>query len=271
MTSDSTDPQGTQTNNSSPTSTEELPGTGTPVHSRTRVVEVSPEHLNRNRILAIDEENPLSDQFNLLRTRIYQKTRPAGWNTIQITGFSAGEGKSLVAANLAISMAKDTRQTTLLVDLDFRKPAVRRLFGLGRDFPGLESYFLDRMPLEEILINPGIEKLTLLPAKGGILNPTEWMGSPRMEALIRELKDRYQDRYILFDTPSINVCPDPLVICDYVDALLLVARADHTTTDDVKAALDLIPKAKVLGLVLNDARGDEPSGYYYRYRYGEKS
>ena len=84
----------------------------------------------------MDENNPVSDQFKLLRTRIFQHTRAKGWNTLQVTRFRRGEGKSLVAANLAVSMARDTRQTTLLVDLDLRKPTVRKLFGLGKACSG---------------------------------------------------------------------------------------------------------------------------------------
>ncbi len=247
---------------------ESLQGVATPRYSRTRVVEVPRKELQRNRILTLDEDKTVSDQFKLLRTRIFQYTRPRGWNTIQVSGFGAGEGKSFVAANLAVSMARDTRQTTLLVDLDLRKPAVRHIFGLGQDTPGIEAYFMEDAPLEEILVCPGIEKLTLLPAGSSVLNATEWMGSPKMEALIRELKERYEDRYILFDTPGVNVCPDPLVVAEYVDALLLVARADCTTQDSVKAAVELVPREKVLGLVLNDAQDEDPFGYY-RYRYGD--
>ena len=246
-----------------------LPGVSSPQYSRTRVIQVTPEDLEKNRILATDEKDPVSDQFKLLRTRIFQHTRAKGWNTLQVTGFNADEGKSLVAANLAVSMARDTRQTTLLVDLDLRKPTVHRLFGLGRDLPGIESYLLGDTPLEEIIVSPGIEKLTLLPAYGSSLDATEWMGSPKMEALVRELKERYEDRYVLFDSPGINVCPDPLVVAEYVDALLLVARADSTTRESVKAAVELVPKEKILGLVLNDAKEEEPSGYY-RYRYGDQ-
>ena len=244
-----------------------LQGVSSPEYSRTRVIQVSEEKLHQNKMLAMDEKNPVSDQFKLLRTRIFQHTRPKGWNTLQVTGFDSGEGKSLVAANLAISMARDTRQTTLLVDLDLRKPTVRKLFCLDEGLPGIESYFLDDTPLDEILVSPGIEKLTLLPATGRARNPTECMGSPKMEALIRELKERYEDRYILFDSPGINVCPDPLVIAEYVDALLLVARADSTTRESVTAAVELVPKEKILGLVLNDAQ-EEPLGYY-RYHYGD--
>lgn len=240
-----------------------------PVRTRTRVVPTSPEVLRTNRIVGAAPGDPEAEPFGLLRTRILQRTRHKGWNTLQITGFGVGEGKSLVSANLAVSMAKDTRHTTLLVDLDFRRPSIHRLFGLEEGAKGLDAYFLEGVPLDEILVSPGIEKLALLPTTGVISDATELMGSPRMEALVRELRERYEDRYILFDTPAINVCPDPLVIAEYMDAMLLVARAGRTKAASIEAALDQIPREKVIGLVLNDASGPEagaydPSAYAYQ-------
>ena len=230
----------------------ELEGGGY-VYSSTTVLPVPAAHLTSNRILH-DEENPAAEQFKLLRTQVFNRTRPRGWKTIQVTGFSSGEGKSLVALNLAISIAKDSRQTMLLVDMNFRNPSIGSLLDLDPSRPGLASYFFDGIGLEEIFINPGIEKLTVLPAGEKVALAPELIGSPRMEALIKELKERYEDRYIIFDTPSMIGFPDALVFSGYVDSMLLVARAGFTIQDDVRTAMSLIPREKILGLVLNDVR-----------------
>jgi capsular exopolysaccharide synthesis family protein len=218
----------------------------------TSVLDVSEEVLLGNRIVAVRDDHPATDRFKLLRTHVFQKTRPNGWNTIQVSGFETGEGKSIVAVNLAVSIANDTRQTTLLVDLDFRNPSLHKLFGLGDKTRGLKSYFLDDAPLEELFVCPGVKSLTLLPAGGRIPNATEILGSPKMEALVNELKQRYDDRYIVLDTPGIGVCPDPLVIAEYVDCILLVARMGRTSKDAILAAMERVPRAKVLGMVIND-------------------
>ena len=239
------------------------PGCAGPVYSRTKVVPVQPEALANNRVV-VDEDTRVAEQFKMLRTLIFSRTRPQGWTTIQITGFDPGEGKSLVAANLALSIARDSRQTTMLVDLDFRNPFIHSLLGLDPDLPGLMSYFAQEKELEEIIINPGIEKLTVLPAGGRVLQAPELIGSPGMEALVKELKGRYSDRYILFDTPPMNGYPDALVFSEYVDAIILVARAGHTYRSSVESAAGLLPQEKVLGVVFNDFRSKDSNGKYGR-------
>ncbi len=226
-------------------------------YTRTKTVEISREMFHRNRIVAIDDEHPALDCIKLLRTQLFQRTRSRGWNTIQVTGFGPGEGKSMVAVNLAISIASDARQTTLLVDLNFRNPSIEQLLDLQTQNGGLKSYFLDGAPLPSLFINPGIDKLTILTAGGKITHATELLGSPRMESLIKELKGRYDDRYIIIDTPAVSLCPDPLVIAEYVDGIVLVARADRTSQESVKTAMERIPKEKVIGVVLNDAAHGE--------------
>ncbi|MGO9022482.1 MAG: polysaccharide biosynthesis tyrosine autokinase [Syntrophobacteraceae bacterium] len=232
-----------------------------PAYSKTKVIPVHPGALSNNRII-LDDSDRVAEQFKMLRTLIFNRTRPQGWTTIQVTGFDAGEGKSLVATNLAISIARDSRQTTLLVDLDFRNPSIHTLLGLDPEVPGLASFFADRAGLEDILINPGIEKLTVLPAGGRILQAPELIGSSRMEALVKELKERYEDRYIVFDTPPMNGFPDALVFSEYVDSIILVARAGHTSRISVENTMDMVPRKKVLGLVFNDVRPKDMNGDY---------
>ncbi|HEC32423.1 MAG TPA: exopolysaccharide biosynthesis protein [Deltaproteobacteria bacterium] len=236
-----------------------------PRYFKTRVIQVSEEKLLLNKVVAVDEDDPVTDQFKLLRTRILHRTRSQGHNTIQVSGFDTDEGKSLVAVNLAICMAKDTRQTTLLVDVDFRKPTVYQLLDLGDDIPGLKSYFEGEAQLEELFVNPGIEKLTVLPAGGRLTNAPEVVGSPKMEALVKELKTRYSDRYIIFDTPGLNTCPDSLVFSEYVDAMVLVGRSDYTSQESIKTVMNLIPREKLIGTVLNDSQWLDSLAYYYRY------
>jgi non-specific protein-tyrosine kinase len=236
-------------------------GCSGPVYCTTKVLPLNADALLKNRIV-VDEKTMVAEQFKMLRTLLFNRTRPKGWSTIQVTGFDSCEGKSLVATNLAISIARDSRQTILLVDLDFRNPSIHNLLGLGTNPPGLVSFFAGQKRIEEILVNPGIEKLTVLPAGGRLLQAPELMGSPEMEALVGELKERYQDRYIIFDTPPMGAYPDALVFSGYVDSVLLVARAGYTSRTSVEKTVDLLPREKVLGLVFNDVKTKDLNGEY---------
>ena len=224
-----------------------------PTYSDTRSVRVDPETLIDRKVFSILEKDEVADQYKLLRTMVLNRTRPMGHNTIEITSFKHGDGKSLTCVNLAIAMAKESRQNVLLVDMDLRRPSIHSILGIDPK-PGLKDYFLNNIPLKDILIHPGIERLTVLPAGGRMDNSTETIGSYRMENLIQQLKNRYQDRYIIFDTPALVTCSDPLVLSSHVDAILLVARANHTTTEDITSGMALLKDKNVLGTVLNDSK-----------------
>lgn len=231
------------------------------VYTQTRVRDVPPDVFLKNRIIAINETSFECADFHLLRTRLYRTTRQFGLNTIQVTGYEPGDGATLIAFNLAVSIAKDTRQTALLIELNFRQPSICSLLGWP-EVPGIRSHLLDGVSLRELFVSPGVARLTLLTAGGRISGPTELLGSAGMEAMMRELKARYRDRYIIVDTPAISEGPDSMIISEYVDGIILVARANHTPRDSIRSAADLLPAEKVLGIVLNDRGYDETGGWW---------
>jgi len=225
-----------------------------PIYSQTRCVQVDHEKLIDRKVFSILEKDEVADQYKLLRTMVLNRTRPVGHNTIEITSFKEGEGKSLTCVNLAITLAKESRQNVLLVDMDLRRPSIHSILGIDPK-PGLRDYFLHGIALKDMLIHPGdIERLTVLPAGGRMDNSSEIIGSHGMENLIRELKGRYQDRYIIFDAPALATCSDPLILSSHVDAILLVARANHTTAEDITSGMRLLNDKDILGIVLNDSQ-----------------
>lgn len=231
-----------------------------PTYSQTRCVQLDHDELIDRKVFSILQKDEVADQYKLLRTMVLNRTRPVGHNTIEITSFKDGDGKSLTCVNLAITLAKESRQNVLLVDMDLRRPSIHSILGIDPE-PGLRDHFLNGIPLKDMLIHPGIERLTVLPAGGRMDNSTEIIGSSRMENLIREIKGRYQDRYIIFDAPALSTCSDPLVLSSYVDAIVLVARANHTTTEDITSGMALLKDKNILGIVLND--GDVRRGWTY--------
>ncbi|MEX2479626.1 MAG: CpsD/CapB family tyrosine-protein kinase, partial [Gammaproteobacteria bacterium] len=164
------------------------------------------------------------------------------------------------AINLAISLARELHHTVLLVDLDLRNPNMHHYFGL-QPKRGIEDYLLRSVPLNEILINPGIERLVLLPAVKPIENSSEFLSSPIMGRLVQELKTRYPSRMVLFDLPPVLASDDALAFAPHIDALLLVLRDASTTQDELEHALEILKDIPILGTVLNAS--DEKITTYY--------
>ena len=106
-----------------------------------------------------------------------------------MTSSSPGQGKTLTAVNLSIALAREMHRTVLLVDLDLRNPSVHKLFGL-ETHAGLVEHLLDDVPVSEILINPGIERLVVLPSGRSVMNSSELLSSPKMPRAPRQEKIR---------------------------------------------------------------------------------
>ncbi len=214
--------------------------------------EVNPTVAEENRIVTLAEgSNHATEQFRILRTQILQKTEGQGNNCLMVTSALDGEGKSTLAANLAIAIAREVHRTVLLVDADLRRPSLHELFGLKPE-AGLVHYLLDHEPISDLLIRTGVEKLSFLPAGGRLPNSTEILRSPRMQELIREVKARYHDRYVIFDTSPLLPTADPMVLSQFMDGVILVVRAERTARSHVSEALGLLKGRNVLGVVMND-------------------
>ncbi|MEW5804956.1 MAG: polysaccharide biosynthesis tyrosine autokinase [bacterium] len=231
-------------------------------YRQTKTVHVSEATLREHRLMAFFDDTPVSDQYKLLKTNILQKTMQEGLNTLLVTSSVESEGKSITAANLAISLAKELQQTVLLVDADLRRPSLHALFGLHPS-SGLSDYLIHQTPLTDLLISPGINKLTILLGHKRIINSTEVIGSSRMRDLVQEVKHRYQDRYIIFDSPPLLACADSLVLSEYVDGIIFVVEYGKTQQYQLEKALRLIQGKNLIGTVLNKYPPLKEHSYYY--------
>lgn len=219
-------------------------------YERTKVEQACFHRMEERRLLGEGAPRELRDAFNVVRTRILQQTRSRGLNTIMVTSPGRGEGKTTVATNLAITIARDASQTALLVDANLRWPGIS--CGLGMESrPGLSDHFLRGLSVESLFVNPGIDKLVVLPAGGSQEDSVDIISSPGMQALVAEMKSRYPDRYVIFDCPHLIGIPDALVFAEYVDGIVLVVDEGKTAQGDLKAALGMLEGRNLLGLVVN--------------------
>jgi len=223
---------------------------------------IDSDRLRDHRCVCIDPDAPELDKYKVLRTKIIQATKPRGWNTIMITSPGPEEGKTLTSVNLALTVAKAYNQTVLLVDCDLRRQNIHKLLGLNSG-AGLVSYLVDSRPLEDFMIWPGIQQLTLISGGRSIQNSAELLSSERMKALVAEMKERYRDRYILFDTPPVLIGADAIALAPLVDGILVVVSAGRTGMSDLKKALGSLPAEKMIGFVMNRQKDVLRKGYSY--------
>ena len=232
----------------------------TVVYKETRQEEVPEKILKSARIIAGMEKDWRADAFRVLRTQLLQRLTEPTSNTVGITSPTSSDGKSLIAANLAVSLAMDVSHTVMLVDLDLRRARLAEYFGLTPSH-GLTDYLLDHCDLNECLVSPGIARLVLLPQCERVRNSSEMLSSPKMKALMKELKERYPDRIIVYDLPPLLASDDALVMAPLLDATILVVRDEKTTSSEIESSLALLKDYNCLGTVLNRSR--RAKQYYY--------
>lgn len=180
--------------------------------------------------------------------------------TILVTSALAGEGKSTVAANLAIAISQMIGEHVLLIDADLRRPDLQNFFGMAPK-PGLSEYLEHDLDLRQLLVKTEFDKLTLLQAGKVPANSTELLSSDRMRHLVREVKSRYPDRYIIIDSPPVLSTSEPNVLANQVDGVILVVRAGMTPRELIEDVIESLNPDKIMGVVMNDVRA-ETSKYY---------
>ena len=214
-----------------------------------------------------DPHSPITEEYRKLKSKLVQLTQMGGFqNTLMITSAMAGEGKSITSLNLAITMAQEYDHTVLLVDADLRKPTLHKYLGI-KPLLGLSDVLTKGVDVGDVLVQTGIGKLVFLPSGGSLANPVELFLSKKMKDLIHELKHRYADRYIIFDTPPILPFAEVQSIATIMDGVVFVVREGHAPLNAIKEAMSLLKNTKMFGVVYNDAQvSRDRQNYYYNYR-----
>lgn len=228
------------------------PGATRPASAvRARLFDVSPLVLEQHRIVIENTEAPATRSFGMLRTEVLQRMRERGWRTLGVVGARRGDGKTTIAVNLALAIARSPRETALLVDLDLRRPSVAPCFGLVADV-GVEDVLSGERALPDCLYRPRpFGDFTLLPARGPVRAASELVAGVRCQEMIAELRARYADRIVVLDLPPALEVDDTAAIAPLLDCLLVVVAEFRTARDDVARVLQLLARTPVVGTVLN--------------------
>lgn len=209
----------------------------------------------------------ISEAYKMIRTNLLFALSTSDKRTVAFSSAEPSAGKSTLSANLAIVMAQ-TGARVLLMDADMRKPTQHRNFKLSRTM-GLSKILSGQNKLDECICKEVKTNLDVIPAGTIPPNPSELIGSRRMDELIAELESRYD--YVLVDMPPIGIVTDALVMAPKVAGLLLVARQKQTTYEELADTVESVKatQAPLLGVVLTDVEQEQGLGYGNYGRYGK--
>ncbi len=228
---------------------------------------------NRKKLLTLASPYAIREAYTQLRTNMLFSVAADSaqqCKVFAVTSSNPTEGKSLTAANVAVSFAMLGKKT-LIIDADMRKPAQHRLWGI-ENTSGL-SNMLAKVG-EACLYKVQDLPLSILTAGEIPPNPAELLTSAQFELLIEKFKSEYN--FIIVDMPPINIVSDAQMVCAHTDSIVLVALSEETRTDDIERAEEAIKTAggKICGIVINGVDYKKAKGSYsykyskdYRYKY----
>lgn len=222
-------------------------------------VRLDTDVLHRNHIISPDIEPIIQTSYKMLRTRILQRMRANGWRTLAVTSATQGDGKSVSAINLAISLAGDVNQNVCLVDLDLRHSSIANYLGISPKF-GVSDCLENRATPEQTILRTDIDRLVVMPNVRTVVNSSELISSPAMFELATRLTSD-PGRIVIYDMPPLLAADDMLAFEPIPDGILLVVAEGITRRTDSMKAYELLENSNVIGTVLN--RSDERTASYY--------
>ena len=231
-------------------------------------IPLDPAMLAANRIVdpasTLKRDAAAQSSFRMLRSRMLNKMRTAGWSSLAITSPGAGEGKTLVATNLALSMAREGSSDVFLLDLDMRNPSICRSLGVS---PRAEivDFFQGSTTPESLFFSVGSDGLLVAGGQASTDAASELIASAQFEALIDYIKGFAFNPIIIIDLPPVLVSDEAIVLAPRVDATALIVAEGRTHRDGLVKAKQLLAENAFAGVILN--RSTEPLGAteYYGY------
>jgi protein-tyrosine kinase len=213
--------------------------------------------LNPLLVAALEPHSLAAEHYRSLRGRIAQLERDQAVRIIQVTSPAKGDGKTVTALNLALTMAQEFQRRVLVIDADLRYPRVHELLGLDAG-PGLVDVLTGDASLADALVELPALHMTVLRAGRPYDRPAEMLGSAPMRRLLDSLRSQF-DRIVVDSAPA--VVSDPVSIAPIVDGLLLVVRAGVTTKPAIARALGSLASSRLLGLVFNESTAPLEASY----------
>jgi protein-tyrosine kinase len=217
------------------------------------------------------QDGHLAEEYRKLKSSILAVLlKNEKQNMFMITSSESGEGKSITAINLALVLAQESNRTVLLVDADLRRPSLHTYLGLKPEV-GLADCIVDGVDLHDALIKTSVPRLNFLPAGKKSDTPAELLSSDAMKAIVWDIKNRYHDRIILFDTPPALIFSDIRILSMFADGIIFIVK-EGVAAHNVRESLAALKESPIMGIVYNAVSQEQLRDRYHRYYhyYGRK-
>jgi Mrp family chromosome partitioning ATPase len=239
----------------------ELPGlTGSWVEPPERLA-IDRRELGRRRIVLPDDRGPAARAYRMLRAQVLQHVRAHGLRAIGIVSAVAGEGKTVSAINLAMSLAAEPNQDVTLVDLDLRRPTMATTLGI-RPPRGIDLWLSTNSPPAELAFRlEGIERLRVISTLAPVVASSEALAGERIRGLFAGLRARHAAPLIVVDQAPALLSDDVLTLAPQLDGYILVVTEHRTNREDVGRVFELLGRERLIGTVLNHSADSEQRAY----------
>lgn len=225
-----------------------------------RRISLDAEICRRSRLMFDSNDRKTISAYKMLRTRVLKRLKENNWTSIAVTSSRAGEGKTITAINLAISLATQGEKNVFLVDLDLKSCAISQYMGLEEN-SNLLRVVEGKMSLEDAIVCPGVDGLYVLANDQKVSNSSEMLTSTEFIAMIGNLNEMTSNCTIIYDMPPLWLADDFLAFSSYVDCVLFVVTQGQTRREDFRKAGEILQESEVLGIVLNKATAAAESYY----------
>ena len=227
-------------------------------------IPVSQHTLEDSKLVAGLLNNPVSEYYRVLRTKLLRLMTQNGWKVIGVTGPDSSSGKSLTATNLSIAIAMEPNHSALLIDADLRKPALAKQFGVEPK-KGLSEMLSGKAKLTDVFYSIGIPRHAVLFNARQQFGSSDLLMGKAVKSFIDEVKSNEDGVVAIFDLPPVFVGDDAIAMSSLLDAVVIVVDAGRTTKQQLQATLELLKDANIAGCVLNNAPDSDCIAQQYSY------
>ena len=222
---------------------------------------VDRSQLSKRKVVFGDESNVAAQAYRMLRAQVLQRARATRMRSVGILSATTGEGKTLTAINLALSLAAEPNQRVTLVDLDLKRPSIARVLGISPEY-GLDTWLSGTAPLHTVHYQlADFQRLRVVPTLAPVTGSSELLASARARQLFDDMVSSDAPALAVVDLPPVLLSDDVLTAAALVDSFLLVITEGQTLREDVERVFELLGRNRIMGTVLNGSSASEQRAY----------